>query len=135
MDFNQFCRRHHIRAEAVMVDENPNMSDMPEGSYHWKVTLKRPGRGFGGSDRKQLTVPFSMGPALDHEPEAHEVLSCLVSDSFGADEDFEGWAANLGYDPDSRKAEKIWHAVRAQTKRLRQFLSGDLFDLAQHCEE
>ncbi len=109
-----------------MVDENPNMMDMPSGSYHYRVTLKRRGR--------QMTVPFSMGPALDHEPGASEVLSCLVSDASSSDQDFDNWCADYGYDTDSRKAERTFRAVAAQSAKLRTFL-GELYDEACGCEQ
>jgi hypothetical protein len=42
--------------------------------------------------------------------------------------DFEEWAADLGYDPDSRKAEKLFKTCEKQAGRLRSFLGDDLYD-------
>jgi len=118
MDYKTFCNRHNISIESELVDENPNMTDMPEGSYHWKVTLKRPG--------KQMTLFFSMGPALTNEPTAEEVLECLAMDSYTAeDETFEEWCGNYGYDTDSRKAERCYNATMNQAGKLVRFL-GEL---------
>lgn len=111
--------RFGIKAETRLVDSNPNMTDMPSGSTHWKVTL----RGFG----RRMTVPFSMGPAHTSEPEAVGVLECLLSDSDVDNYDFEEWARNLGYDPDSRKAEKTYKACQKLTEKLHKFL-GENFD-------
>jgi hypothetical protein len=86
---------------------------------HWAVTLRM--------GRKQMTVPFSQGWAHTKPPTAADVLDCLASDASGADESFEDWAANYGYDTDSRKAERTYNAVRKQTARLRQFL-GDKYE-------
>lgn len=111
-------RSDNVRAESEMVDENPNMAAyMPAGSYHYRVTLKRKGR--------QLTVPFSMGPALDHEPTAEEVLACMLSDASSADRSFEEWCRDYGFDEDSRKAERTYQAIQRQTKQLRQFLQTE----------
>jgi len=108
---------NRVRATAEWTDENPNMTDMPPGSSHWKVTLRYQGR--------QMTVPFSMGPALSHEPTAADVLECLLSDASSADEDFENWAADLGFDPDSRRAERIYRTVQRQTLKLSRLLGDD----------
>ena len=116
---------NRVRATSEWADTNPHMSDMPPGSSHWRVTLRYQGR--------QMTVPFSMGPAHSHEPEAAEVLECLLSDASGADEDFENWAADLGYDPDSRKAERIYKTVQRQTLKLSRLL-GDDYDTFMQAE-
>jgi hypothetical protein len=57
---------------------------------------------------------------------APSVLDSLVSDAmswFDA-RSFEDFAADFGYDPDSRKAEKIYHACGETYKWLRDFLGG-----------
>ncbi len=111
--------RHKIKADSVWADRNPNMDDMPNGSSHYKVTLK----GFG----RRYTLYFSMGPAHTKEPEAADVLDCLLSDSDVENaQGFEDWAGNLGFDPDSRKAEKIYNACLKSAEKLRRFL-GDKF--------
>lgn len=117
MTLQQRINRDGITARAEWADGNPNMSDMPAGSSHWRVTLRRKG--------KQLTVPFSQGPAHSHEPAAIDVLSCLISDASGAEQRFEDWADDLGFDTDSRKAERIYNAVQKQTAKLRRFLGAD----------
>jgi hypothetical protein len=54
------------------------------------------------------------------------VLEALLSDASVAGYDqFEEWAADLGYDPDSRKAEKVYQACVEQTAQLRQLLGDD----------
>lgn len=121
MTIKMFCNRHGITATAEWADSNPNMSDMPAGSSHWRVTLRR------RNPRRSLTVPFSMGPAHSHEPTAPEVLDCLVSDasSFDSASSFEDWCSDFGYDTDSRKAEQTFKAVERSAARLRRFLGGD----------
>lgn len=51
-------------------------------------------------------------------PKAADVLYCLLSDATGADISFEEWAGDLGYDPDSRKAESVYNACRDVAKAL-----------------
>lgn len=52
-------------------------------------------------------------------PDAADVVHCLLMDASGTDETFEEWAGNLGYDPDSRKAEGIFKACRDVAAALR----------------
>ena len=117
-------QRDHIVASAEWADTNPNMSDMPYGSSHWRVRLTRQAN---GTPRRQMTIPFSMGPALSREPQADDVLECLLSDASSADQAFEDWARDYGFDTDSRKAERTYKAVTTQTEKLRRFL-GDAFE-------
>jgi len=102
---------------ARLVDSNPHMTDMPSGSTHWRCTLRY--------ERRRLTVPFSMGPALSREPTSQDVLGCLLSDASGADAPFEEWARDLGFDPDSRKAERTYKIVVKQTADLHRLLGND----------
>lgn len=117
-----FIRENRIRLESEMVGDNPHFDsgDNWQG-YHYKVTLKRPG--------KQLTTFFSMGIGLDHEPTVEEVLDCLASDSCGIDccTTFEEWCGNYGYDSDSRKAHRLYQAVKRQHGKLIAFLGRDLY--------
>jgi hypothetical protein len=126
MTITQFLADHGITAASEWADDNPNMTDMPRGSSHWRVTFAR--------GRKRMTVPFSMCPAHSSEPDAPGVFDCLLSDATGADQSFEEWCGYYGYDSDSRKAERTYKAVTRQTAKLRQFLGADLFSAALDCE-
>ena len=104
---------------CVATNENPNM-DNSENMHHWKVALLNP------KNKKQLTVIFSRGYGHNgQEPTADDVLYCLVSDSDCMDYDFEEWAENLGYDPDSRKAEKTFKVCKRQSAKLIKFIDSE----------
>jgi hypothetical protein len=117
--YKQFVRENRIRIQNKWVDQNPNNPDWKD-AYHYKTVLRR--------GNKQLTIYFSTGYGWSSEPEAQDVLSCLVSDSYGLDQPFEDWASDLGYDPDSRKAEKIFNTCKKQTEKLKRFLGEKLFE-------
>ena len=122
-----FADQIGLSCDVEWVSENPNMGDMPRGSNHFEVTLTR-------DNDQEMACYFSMGPALCREPEAVEVLDCLISDSRGVlNEGFEDWADNYGYDSDSRKAEKTYLVCREQAEKLEVFL-GDDFDSALEVE-
>lgn len=115
MNIKQFIDRHGIRIDSSRLDRNPHMEDF-QGD-HWRVTLR--------CGRRQMTLPFSKGYGHEgREPETAEVLDCMASDASGADQGFEDWASDLGYNTDSRKAERTYKAVQSQTVKLRKLL-GD----------
>lgn len=120
----RFCSKYDIRADVSWADENPNFdSDNKHGVrfHHFKVVLKR------GSPRRQLTVLFSQGEGICREPEAVDVLNCLVSDAQTIENarSFEEWASELGFETDSRKAERSYKQCVAQTEKLERFLGDD----------
>ena len=77
--------------------------------------------------RRSMTVDFWTGAAITAEPDAASVLECLCSDAAGIENarGFEDWAAEYGYDTDSREAEATFRACQRQTERLRRFLGAD----------
>ena len=122
MNVKQFCDKHKIKARAEWADANPNMADS-QNMNHFKVTLRYSGR--------QMTLYFSQGYGISGEPTAADVLNCLASDSSSVENarSFEDWASDLGYDTDSRKAEKIFKVCEKQAERLKKFLGEDLYKI------
>jgi hypothetical protein len=119
--------RQHIAADDVRAEAVYGADVIPDGMADadpWTVTLCRSGR--------RLTVPFFTGQGLRDRmadgPTAPDVLECLLSDAATVDsaQSFDEWCAELGYDSDSRKAERTYEACKAQTEQLRAFL-GDAF--------
>lgn len=121
-------------ADVKTVAENPHMSgEDSRGMHHYKVRLRRR---LPQGARREMTVYFSMGSALCHEPTAADVIECLASDAAGYDaaRGFEDWAREYGYDPDSRRAERTYRAVARQARRLERFLEGlDLETILAAC--
>ena len=110
--------------------EAPERDDWgPDGrgapAHNWLVRMRYRGR--------RMTVPF-YGGELVTNPTTAEVLECLLIDASGADESFDDWCCNLGYDTDSRKALASYQQVQDQTARLRRFLAGDTYDALQDPE-
>lgn len=126
MTLQEFIQKHGIAAAATRADDNPNMTDMPEGSRHWNVSLLRVGMG----PAHTMVVPFSQGPAHTEPPTAEDVLDCLASDAIGWNnaEGFEDWCGECGYDADSRRAERTYNAVKKQSTELAIFLSALQYD-------
>jgi len=110
------CEERRLRAEVKFggAPDNPDFKDC----QGWMVTLRYRGR--------QLTVPFYTG-SLHGEPTVADVVSCLISDAEGVKNarDFEDWARDLGFDPDSRKAERIWKVCIKLQARIERLLGED----------
>ena len=93
-------------------------SDWQKTATNYSVTLRFEGR--------QMTVQWWAG-SLAGEPKVEDVVYALCADSCGVEysKGFEDWAANYGYDVDSREVERTYKACVAQTKRLKKFLGND----------
>lgn len=124
-----FIEENNIKCESVMVGENPNMHDQNWQAYHYKVTLKRDKTYDGFRERRQFTLFFSMGIGISHEPYTDDVLECLASDSASIENarHFEDWCADLGYDGDSRRAERTYKITCKQAEKFEKFLGVDLY--------
>ena len=116
-----FVSRYGVRMTVEWADDNPHMADTIPGASHWKCCLRCDGR--------QLTVHFSMGPALSGEPSVEDLLDCLASDASGAENagSFEEWAGEYGYDTDSRQAERTYHTIERQAAGLKRLVGEDAY--------
>ncbi len=104
-------------------DHNPNMDDA--SMDHYKCTLRNDGR--------SMTVYFSKGSGHNGAPPTlDEVLECLASDCANLGS-FEDWCSEFGYDTDSRKAERTYHAIVKQEIALRRLLGAN-FDSIVYAE-
>ena len=65
---------------------------------------------------------------IDLDPEKF-VLYCFISDAVAAKESFEDFCNEMGYDTDSRKAEKIYKECEKSLVKLQKIYSGDVYDL------
>jgi hypothetical protein len=93
--------------------------DWPEGTNGYTVTLT-----FGGT---VCEWPYYMGPRLTDDPSVEDVLGSLFLDARCAEDGFEAFCMDLGYDEDSRKDYATWEACKETAERLR-FLFGDRYE-------
>jgi len=129
----QFIKENRIRMTAERTDSNPAMPDS-NNMDHWKCVLIRR----ENTRTRRMTVYFSMGFGHNGKaPKAADVLDCIASDAASVDgRDFEEWASDMGYDTDSRTAERTYKACEHQAKRLRNwlYLSAPYQQLLYDCE-
>lgn len=122
--------RSRITATVVYGNKEADDGDLDEwkrSANPWTVTLHYQGR--------RMTVPFWTGSGWTREPTASDVLECLLSDASSADESFDEWCANYGESTDSRKAERNYKQVQAQTAKLRRLLGEDYEEAASSGED
>ena len=113
-----------VKIENECGEPNP---DFPQADAY-KVTLQY--------KRRKLTVPFYQGLACK-DPTAASVIYCLISDALSVEaaDSFEDWADSLGYDKDSRKAEKTYKACVKNQQKIRRFLGTDFDMFAEACQD
>jgi hypothetical protein len=118
----QFAAKNKIRLTCEPVDRNPNAAndDWAKTANHYKCRLS-----YG---RRSMTVYYSMGSALTHEPRVEDVLDSLAMEWSDVENSpkFEDWAREYGYDLDSRRAERIYKVVIVQSRKFEALLGRDI---------
>ncbi len=96
-----------------------NARERDPGRTYWTVRLRYKGR--------RMSTPFHMGSAHKGEPEAANVLSCLISDNESVKNarGFAEWAADMGTDEDSREGERTYKACKTLGERVERLLGAD----------
>jgi hypothetical protein len=115
-----FTKQRGIKFECRSVYTRPD-GMMEDSAFHYKCRIAQGKRGF--------TLYFSQGSGIAHDPTASDVLSCLADDAASYENagSFEEWASEFGLDTDSRKAEKMYRAVKRQAEQLRRVLGDDTY--------
>ena len=82
---------------------------------------------------RRHSFPWKQGLGITDDPSAASVLESLFLDAsgYGNAADFEDWAAQYGYDEDSRRAEALYHEVGRQTQKLAHLFGVNDYDLAE----
>lgn len=125
MTLQEFIDETGIVLTSRKVVTNPHMegSDSMD-NYHVKLRAKSLGNA-------TMRLYYSKGKGLNGvAPTADEVLDCLASDASSienANNNFEAFCDDYGYDIDSRKAEKTFNACARQAQRLNKFLGEDYY--------
>lgn len=121
MTIQEFIQGAGLSMNVRPADNNPNMPDA-DRMNHYRCQIK--------AGRSRMTVLFSMGSALMHEPELKEVLDCLASDASGLENarSFEDWCGEYGYNTDSRWAERTYRTIERQADKLKNLLGESAYE-------
>lgn len=119
MNIQEFLEKHPLKIESVklMARSGGNKDDWSKGASHYQIKI---------SDNSMLhprkmetfVTEYSMGSALKGKPKLEDVLESLSMDISSADDTFESFCDNCGYDTDSRKAFQIYEACQVIAKDL-----------------
>ena len=121
----EFVKRYRVRvAECDWTDRNPHMEGSERTMNNYKVQL--------ACGERRMTLYYSMGFAHTDEPDAPGILNCLASDANGIENNeasFETWCSEYGYDTDSRSAERTFKACVESSRKLRQLVGDEAYDV------
>ncbi|KWH50715.1 hypothetical protein [Burkholderia cepacia] len=122
--------RMGVEMHATSIVKRSDGAEWHAGASHWSCFIRRVGT---GAKRKEgFAVEYSMGSAHRDSPKLADVFGCLLSDADSTEETFEDWCDSLGYDSDSRKAERTYHACRATAAKVAELFSkSELDDLRE----
>lgn len=114
---DDFAKRHGIELFILGKDYRKRLHTDKEERWVFKCRLTRNG--------KKYTFDFGQSiMAGATPPDMYDVLSCL--EKYGYD-NFEDFCSELGYDTDSRTAERIYNAVEREYAAVER-LFGDIID-------
>jgi hypothetical protein len=114
-----------IKSDYVGPSDDPSF----KGADKWSVTLSL--------GKRRLTTPYFMGSA-NHgkEPDAASVVYSLISDADSVrDRSFEEFCGDLGYDEDSRTAERVYNACVKMLPRIEALLGPHYEAVAEAARE
>jgi len=126
MNVQEFILKHGICMEYHKVPSNPHLRDL-QGT-HFRCAFSK------GDGLFKCYFSFGYGHK-NPQPTAKEVLACVLSDARCAEDTFEEFCGNFGYDDDSLSAYRTWEACRRTDEELREWLGDDLHQEFRECEE
>jgi len=74
-------------------------------------------------------------PIIKTEYEILNAFYCFVGDAVSGSYDFEEFCSELGYNIDSRQAEKIYKKCIKQNDKLSKIYDGNIYDLINELQE
>ncbi len=119
MNIQEFLTKHPLKIESVklLARSGGNRDDWNKTANHYQIKISENGAQFP-HNKPVFVTEYSMGSALKGRPNLERVLESLSLDVSSANDTFESFCDNMGYDQDSRKAYKIYEACQAISKDL-----------------
>lgn len=119
----QFLAGSHVsmRCREMTLDTDNGLAcPEPWAPHHYLCEL----HGSNGDLPVRTVIGSDNGP-----PEIVEVLDALAAEAAVAEETggYEAWAAQMGYDPDSREARRAYRAELRRGRLLRALLGDDAY--------
>jgi hypothetical protein len=104
----------------VWYPESKNIPDWANNMNQYTVRFYR-----GSDTANACDFDYFKGVSLTEPPTQWEVLESLISDYYTVRDGvtFEDWADDMGYNSDSRKAEKTYNEVIENSRKLLSLLT------------
>jgi hypothetical protein len=116
------CRRVPTTADCGLGLKQPWSAKLYACELH-RGNGHRPVKTFIGSD--------------NGSPDLYDVVDVVAAEAAVVDDahGFEDWAVRMGFDPDSRRDERVYRAARHQARLLRRLLGNEAYEqLLWHTE-
>ena len=107
-----------------------NGSDRFQNWNNHKVTVTHNGQKFSFDFWGSIA-----NPEISNDQENVFALYCALSDGLSAENDFNEFCSEFGYDNDSRTAERIYKACEKTNAKINRVFSCDLYDLINEIQE
>lgn len=120
-----FWRTNKTQASAISFDyfTGSGCGPKPTQKQFYDAVASFPG--FPKSSDVECRAALVAATKANWKPDAIEILWAIARDGDTMEMTFEDWANELGYDVDSRKAEKVYRACQDNALRLRKILSAE----------
>jgi len=127
MTIDEFITKHSLTMRSKHINKRPDdvMDDMPKGSRHYECSIT--------NNYRTLTIYFTQGPAIKHDPELDDVLDCLRLDAEAGSLDPFEFMSEFGYD-EPKKAKQVWEACARSRELLLDFLGEEALQELLECE-
>jgi len=110
-----------LRCREVALDEHQGflVAD-PWAAKHYRCEL------YGSNGHRPVTTIMASD---DGPPEAADVLDAVAAEAAVVEDSgcYEAWALQMGFDPDSRRGERVYWSERRQAKFLRALLGEEAY--------
>ena len=120
----KFMEKTGTKFKAKYIDHDFYFTDDKQSRDIYRTTLKRNG----------LQYSFKFGQSIINSnygnipPTPYNVFSCVQKYDVGT---FENFCSEFGYDEDSRKAEKIYFAVKKEFQNIERLFSDVMEELQE----
>ena len=113
------CKKYGITMKVGSPKYGPVDWDKGYNHYRYPVTIRK--------DGKSMRILFTQSRAHGSTPpDEYDIITSITKDNPGS---FENFCSEFGYGTDSRNAEKIYKAVKAEWENvLRVFGEGECLD-------
>ena len=107
-----------VTITAKLIENGVNFPNTGDKTLHNKFRVKvTTNQGSASFDFYDSMHNYTKGITTLSDGELLSTLECFLSDAVAANDSFEGFCSNFGYDTDSRSAERVYKACQKSLKK------------------